>query len=175
MEMNNYNMLNKGEFMEIRKSTMDDLAEMQRIYAIAREFMKKTGNPNQWRDDKPRESDLINDIEKGNSYLVLSDGEIVGVFSMIPGRDPTYGYIEAGSWLNDEPYVTIHRIASSGRKSGVFSAAIDYALSVCNNVRIDTHKDNKVMQHLTEKKGFVRCGIIYLEDGDSRIAYHLAA
>lgn len=39
-------------------------------------------------------------------------------------------------------------------------------------LRADTHADNKVMQHLLEKNGFVRCGNITLADGTSRIAYH---
>jgi RimJ/RimL family protein N-acetyltransferase len=38
-------------------------------------------------------------------------------------------------------------------------------------VRIDTHADNKVMQHVLEKRGFRRTGIIYLENGDPRIAF----
>jgi RimJ/RimL family protein N-acetyltransferase len=39
------------------------------------------------------------------------------------------------------------------------------------NIRIDTHRDNAIMQHLLEKNGFVKCGIIYVEDGSPRIAY----
>ena len=33
------------------------------------------------------------------------------------------------------------------------------------------HADNKIMQHLLEKNGFARCGIIHVEDGTSRVAY----
>ena len=36
---------------------------------------------------------------------------------------------------------------------------------------VDTHADNKVMQHLLESEGFTRCGIIHVEDGTPRIAY----
>ena len=45
------------------------------------------------------------------------------------------------------------------------------ALSKCPNLRIDTHQDNKVMQHVVEKHGFTRRGIIYIADGSPRIAY----
>jgi len=38
---------------------------------------------------------------------------------------------------------------------------------------MDTHADNKPMQHLAEKHGFTRCGIIYTGDGSPRIAYEL--
>ena len=36
---------------------------------------------------------------------------------------------------------------------------------------IDTHRDNKIMQHNILKHGFTYCGIIYLLSGDERLAY----
>ena len=42
---------------------------------------------------------------------------------------------------------------------------------ICGNLRIDTHEKNIPMQGCLAKNGFARCGIIYLEDGDPRIAY----
>ena len=30
------------------------------------------------------------------------------------------------------------------------------------------------MQHLIERSGFTRCGIVYMEDGSPRIAYQLS-
>lgn len=38
-------------------------------------------------------------------------------------------------------------------------------------MRIDTHADNHIMQHVIEKAGFQRCGIIFTDDGTPRIAY----
>ena len=40
-----------------------------------------------------------------------------------------------------------------------------------NNIRIDTHRDNKIMRHNIEKHCFTYCGIIYLANGDERLAY----
>ncbi len=82
-------------------------------------------------------------------------------------------YIEDGNWLSDEPYGTIHRIASDGTVSGVVKMAVEYCRKTILNLRIDTHEKNKTMQHVVEKIGFIRCGIIYLEDGSPRIAYQL--
>lgn len=158
--------------MKIRKAEADDLANILCIYKAAREFMRQTGNPDQWNTTHPARSILEDDIAKGQLY-VLEDGDgLQGVFALITGLDPTYGYIE-GQWLNNESYVTIHRIASSGKKSGILPCAVQYGLSLCNNLRIDTHHDNKVMQHLLTKNGFSKCGIIYLENGDPRIAYQI--
>ena len=50
---------------------------------------------------------------------------------------------------------------------------MDYCKAQIPHLRIDTHEDNKVMQHVLEKYGFVRCGIVYVSDGSPRIAYEL--
>ena len=90
----------------------------------------------------------------------------------ILGPDPTYAKIEDGQWLNDEvPYGTIHRLASAGDRRGVASEVIAWCLEHCESLRADTHADNKIMQHLLEKNGFARCGIIHVEDGTPRVAY----
>jgi len=157
--------------MEIRHAEQKDLETILETYRYAREFMKKTGNPNQWGDSKPARELVESDIRDGLNYVVLKDNEIAGVFACISGADPTYGRIDDGQWLNDEPYVTIHRIAGNGKARGILEAAAEFASGLAGNVRIDTHEDNRVMQHLLAKNGFTRCGIIYLENGDPRIAY----
>ena len=156
--------------MEIRKAQMNELGGLLKIYSHAREQMRLSGNPTQWGDNRPAESDVVCDIQKGNSYVILKDGEICGVFAFIIGEEPTYKRIE-GEWKNNEPYGTIHRIASSGRFKGIFNTCIEFCQSKIPHLRIDTHRDNKIMQHLIEKNGFERCGIIYVADGTPRIAF----
>ena len=85
--------------------------------------------------------------------------------------DKTYGQIFQGEWLNEKPYGTMHRMASSGIQKGVSSFCLDWCFQQCGNVRGDTHKDNDVMQNVFEKNGFKRCGIIYVENNTPRIAY----
>ena len=154
---------------QIRKAEFADLEQILKIYACARDFMARSGNPNQWgKTDPPREI-LEADIRRGNLY-VLEDGGIHGVFAYLEEPDPTYGLIEDGRWLDDSPYGTIHRVAADG-SGGVFSAVLGYAVSRKPHVRIDTHHDNRPMRHILEKNGFQRCGIIFLENGDPRIAY----
>ena len=95
---------------------------------------------------------------------------IVGYFALLPSPEPTYDFIE-GAWLCDEPYGVIHRIASYPDVHGVFAAIIDFAAARFPRLRIDTHSDNRIMQHLIEKHGFTYCGIIWLTDGTPRLAY----
>lgn len=154
---------------QIRCAIPEDLPRILEIYAYAREFMAKTGNPNQWGKTNPPVETLEEDIRQGNLYVVENEG-IHGVFAYFTEPDPTYSYIEDGAWLSNTPYGTIHRVAGDG-SGGVFSAVLSYAVARNPHVRIDTHHDNRVMQHVLAKHGFRRTGIIYLKNGDPRIAY----
>ena len=156
--------------MTIRKATPDDLEDMKELFVCARKYMKENGNPTQWKDDRPDINLVINDILHDNSYVILNDDEIVGTFACIRGIEPTYLDID-GAWLNDDEYVTIHRIASNGRCKGIFDEMMDYAEKMNIDIRIDTHRDNKIMQYLISKHGFEYCGIIIVDDGTERLAY----
>jgi predicted GNAT family N-acyltransferase len=158
--------------MKIRETNLNDLSLVMDIYAYAREQMKKNGNPTQWGDSRPSQETIEEDILNKNSFVIVDDEDrICGVFTFIIGADPTYADIYDGKWLNDEPYGVIHRIASDGSSRGILEAALSCCEPQIDNIRIDTHHDNKIMQHLLEKHGFIRCGIIYVDDGTPRIAY----
>jgi len=160
--------------MKIRTATPDDMEAILGVYAFAREYMRRTGNPDQWGTSYPSAELLSDDISKGNLYVGEgSNGLIHFVFAFILGEDPTYSYIENGSWLTDEPYGTIHRIAGDGTVKGVVAMALEYCKKTISNIRIDTHEKNETMQHVVEKLGFEKCGIIYIDDGTPRIAYQL--
>ena len=158
--------------MVVRKAKSDEFSAVMAIYRRAQDFMIATGNPNQWAHRYPDEETVRDDIRVGRCHLICEDEQIHGVFALCEGEDPTYDYIEGGRWLNDASSVTIHRVASAGTARGILPCAVEYCRGLSDNVRIDTHKDNRVMQHQIEKCGFTRCGIIYLENGDPRIAYH---
>lgn len=154
----------------IEKATLSQLSQIMAIYERARAFMAQTGNPDQWGMAYPPEEMIRQDIHDGKSYVNLKDGNIAAVFYFAVEADPTYGYIE-GAWLNDQPYGVIHRIAVGENGKGVAAECFAFAASRCGNLRIDTHEKNIPMQRCLAKNGFLRCGMIYLEDGDPRIAY----
>ena len=82
-----------------------------------------------------------------------------------PHQWSDYGYPERELLLSDIA------MAGDGRTRGIFTRAFAFALTKTDNVRVDTHHDNKTMQHVILKHGFTRCGVIYLKSGDPRIAY----
>lgn len=158
--------------MKIRKTTMEDLSAVMELYEKAREFMTENGNSEQWGHNHPPKELIIQDIERGVSYLCEEAGKIAAVFYFAVETEPTYQQIYHGDWLNDKPYGVVHRIAAP---LGIKGAA-GYCLEWCflesgGNVRIDTHQDNLPMQRLLEKCGYTCCGIIFLEDGAERVAY----
>lgn len=155
----------------IRLATMNDLPCLREVFATAQQFMVDTGNPHQWSVGHPSDRLLITDISAGHLYVEEIDGIVHAAFAFILGEDPTYAYIEDGAWLTNTPYGTIHRLASDGTNPGFFGRCIDFCHRKISHLRVDTHHDNRVMQHLAETHGFTRCGIIYLANGSPRIAY----
>lgn len=159
------------EMYHVRHAAAADLPRIEEIYAYARQFMARTGNPNQWGTTNPPTAQLVEDIAEGKLYVIEFD-EIHGVFYFSLGDDPTYGVVEDGSWASDAPYGTIHRIAGDG-SGDIVGTAVAFARRIISHLRIDTHHDNRVMQHVVEKQGFVRRGIIHIADGSPRIAYEM--
>lgn len=157
----------------VRPAIPVDLPHVMHIYETARRFMQQTGNAKQWVDGYPRKELIIDDIAQNQSF-VCENGkrEIVGAFCFFADKEePTYQKIYKGGWLNNEPYGVVHRLASSGTEKGVAETCIGWCFSQINNIRIDTHRDNLVMQCILQKLQFQYCGIIYLENGDERLAY----
>ena len=153
----------------VRKAVSQDLPRIEEIYAYARSFMARTGNPNQWRSNHPPVEQLKKDIAEGKLHVAVEE-EIHGVFYFAMETDPTYLEIFDGAWHSDTPYGVIHRIAGDG-SGGILKTAVAYANNQCDYLRIDTHEDNTVMQRALAKLGFQKCGIIYLANGEPRIAY----
>lgn len=94
----------------------------------------------------------------------------MGAFAIVAAPDHSYDELD-GKWLVDtDNYLVIHRVAihsdhaGNGYASGLFTSVIDYVKENPNGVkslRIDTHEDNKPMQHLIEKYGFTRVGTLH--------------
>lgn len=157
---------------QIRKSTENDLPCLLSLAEDARRKMRESGNMHQWTDGYPSADVFLHDIRRGVSYVIEESGEVIGTFAFIPSPEPTYSRIYEGEWAdNAHPYHVVHRIASSHHARGTFSTMLSFCFTDSDNIRIDTHRDNVIMRHLLEKHGFKYCGIIYLENGDERLAY----
>ena len=149
------------------------------IIGDAQEYLKDQ-NIDQWQNDYPNNDIIINDILNKESYLVKSNSDNVIATAMFSTRlEPTYKVID-GKWMssNSDRYGVIHRmaIAKKNRRSGVSKFIFKtfetfLKKNKIKSMRIDTHVDNTCMQNLLLKLNYNYCGIIYLENGDLRLAY----
>lgn len=167
-----FNKQRQGGKRMIRKAIMTDMPAVLCIFEAARVYMRETGNPTQWGMNNPSQETLEADIRRGELYVICGEDQVPhAAFALVAGEDPTYGVIEEGDWTSDESYMTIHRVGSDGTMKGVFSQCVEFCKQQSDNIRADTHENNKTMQHLLTKHGFVRCGIVHVADGTPRLAY----
>ncbi len=158
--------------MTLRTATEADISAIMKILEAGRGIMLASGNLNQWPEGYPTEEMVRRDIGPGYGKVMEEEGLMVAYFACIPSPDPTYAVIYDGAWEDDEkPYYVVHRIASYPEVHGVFKTMMEYLDALTDNIRIDTHKDNIIMQHNLAKYGFKYCGIIHIASGAERLAY----
>ena len=161
-----------------RKTKLNDIDIVMKIYDDARQFMRENDNPEQWEGGHPKRSMILEDIEIGRNYVCECDNEIAAVFMFEMLPDESYDKIYEGSWKNDGAYGVIHRIAVSKNMhgKGIAKACFDFCKNECisqkiKNLKIDTHEDNLPMQKALLKYGFSYCGIVYIYGVLKRMAY----
>lgn len=156
----------------IRQATHVDMKDIMMVMMAARQIMRSSGNLHQWDDGYPSVDIIVSDMEKNGGFVLEEGGMVVAYFAFLASPEPTYEKIYDGRWIdNEQAYHVIHRIASYPDVHHVFRDIMEFAFSKDYNIRIDTHRDNHIMQHNIEKHGFTYCGIIHLASGDERLAY----
>ena len=164
----------RDETREIRPASREDIPAIMSVLKAAKAIMRQSGNMDQWKDGYPSAEIILGDIDRGVGFVVCDRDALVAYFAFIPSPEPTYVDIEGGAWLEDTlPYHVIHRMGSLPDAHGIFQSIISWCREQDANLRIDTHRDNRIMQHCILKAGFQYCGIIYLENGDERLAYQI--
>ena len=164
--------------MIVRRSQINDVDSIMEIIEYARQYFKAEGIP-QWQGPYPDRETILDDIEKGQSYVCVSDGRVLGVSAIILGVEVDYINIYEGEWKNDRDYVCMHRVAvhPEAKGCGVGAALVREASSIAIShgvfdLKCDTHEINSNMRRMLEKNGFEYCGVIYLSsDGEPRVAY----
>jgi len=165
--------------MKFRIATNEDVNKIMEIVKQAQQFLKDQGI-NQWQNNYPDKETIINDVVNDNCYVIADEQTIVAFGAVIFTLEPTYAVIDDGNWLNDDQYCVIHRLAvnQTYRNQKIASLFIKQVKELCiskgiDNIRIDTHQDNLIMQKMLKNNGFRYCGIIYLLSKDIRLAYQL--
>ena len=163
--------------MEFRKADFSELDSIMSIVHQAQDFLKKL-NINQWQNGYPTREIIAQDITNGNAYVLADGTKIIAFVSVLFTREPTYDVIYDGQWLTERAYSVVHRLAvdSHFKKKGIATSVLEEIDRMTlqkgiHSIKVDTHEDNIPMQTLLRKTGFVYCGVIYLSDGNKRIAF----
>ncbi|MBQ4540491.1 MAG: GNAT family N-acetyltransferase, partial [Alistipes sp.] len=95
---------------------------------------------------------------------------VVAYGALVFTGEPAYANIADGQWItHEENYAVVHRMCVkqglTGRGYGrrFMTEAERVAAQSKRSMRIDTHADNRTMQHLMRSMGYTYCGIIYFE------------
>lgn len=163
--------------MDIVKAKKEDINGIMEVIQGAKKFLRSM-EVDQWQGEEPNRQMILKDIEDGDSYLVKDGSKVVASFYFGLKGEETYEKIYEGNWIYQGQYITIHRMAVHPSYGGkgigqmIFNYIEDYGRkNKIGSIRIDTHRDNKPMQGLIKKFNYNYCGIIYLLDGDERLAY----
>ena len=160
----------------LTKAMPGDEALCMEIIADGRQFQQEQGFV-QWTEAYPALPDIAEDIETHRAYLLREDGEVLGYLCLDFDGEPAYDAITGGSWLYDEPYAVLRRLAlnARGRGRGLTRVLFDLAAERSRErgityLRLNTGLQNSRMQHILEKNGFTRRGIIVFK-GSQKYAY----
>lgn len=159
-----------------------DLNEIMVIISNAKQFLKNAGS-SQWQNGYPTGEDILQDIKQKHGFVLIVDGKIAGYCATIVGIEPTYLDIK-GEWHNEsDPYATIHRMAIAREYRGQHLASFllsdiisIFGAQKITNFRIDTSKQNQIVQHLATTHNFKRRGIISVSEdpiNPERLAFEL--
>ena len=161
--------------MKLRKARKEEADQAYRCIEDARAYHRSMGFE-QWHPDYPTKQTILDDIDQGIGYVFEKDDRVAGYCCIIIGDEPAYHEIE-GAWKTDRPYAVVHRMAFNrdARGGGLSKEAMELIKAFCfengiHAIRVDTQEENKVMQHILDREGFVYCGLIQF-DGGPKLAY----
>jgi len=145
----------------IRAATMDDLNCIMEIVQGVIEEMH-TYNNFQWDENYPQVKDFARDIEKGDLFIGIREGEIVGFICI--NRTQPIEYVGL-KWALSEDALVVHRmgVSPNHRKIGIGFELVTFAdeLAIKNNIRYlktDTYSLNTNAQGLFQKLGYIFVG-----------------
>ena len=154
--------------MELTKATKNDLQELYSLYRRTAESMKQDGL-NQWIwGVYPTEEMIRDDVERGELYIVRTDGVLTAAIMLTETPDPGY---EGVSWTGGVHPGFFHRLAVDPPQqgTGIGADVLDDAIQIlrragCDCVRCDTNGKNERAVRLYAKMGFRKCGTVHWEE-----------
>ena len=118
--------------MEFRKTIEEDTDYIMNIIKQAQEYFKEEGI-DQWQNNYPNYETIKNDINNGESYVLIENNNIIATIAVSFKGESTYSKIYNGQWLTNDRYAVIHRVAvdNSYKGLGISSKIIKYVELLC--------------------------------------------
>ncbi|HNP24743.1 MAG TPA: GNAT family N-acetyltransferase [Panacibacter sp.] len=151
--------------MILRQAKFSDIGTIWEILQQAIEQRRLDGSE-QWQQGYPNLNTVHEDIANDYGYVLTDNNVIIAYAAVIFGIEPAYNEID-GSWLTNQDYMAVHRVATSNSAKGkgvatkLFSLLED--LCIQRNVfsiKVDTNFDNAPMLRILEKLSYTYCGEI---------------
>ena len=155
--------------MKFRKAVPSDFAAVMPVYQAAIRHMDEAGI-HQWDKIYPSETDIKEDIRRGEMYLGLFGGAIASAFTLNSMQDEQY---VNGKWEYDGGRrAVVHRLCvdPARQSSGLGTQTMKYAGELLKaagfeSIRLDAFSQNPAALRLYEKLGFQRVGEAHFRVG----------
>ena len=161
--------------MELRAVKLEDVPTAMTIINEAKAHLKSQGI-DQWQTGYPDDACIEKDVLDQKGFFVVEQENILGYLCIDYDGEPAYKDLR-GTWHTSEKYVVVHRMAfqQEARGKGISTAVFQMVenMSRARGItafRVDTDADNKKMQHILKKNGFLYCGTIWF-DNSEKIAF----
>lgn len=177
--------------IRLRKAEKHETDIVMNIINQAKSHLKDQGI-DQWQSGYPDRTCIERDIQAGKGYFLVENvieystahitehiaehEKILGYLCIDFDGEPAYDELK-GTWLTDEKYVVVHRLAfaDQARGKGISFETFRLVEEMCrengvNDFRVDTDEGNLKMQHILKKTGFEYRGTIEF-DGSEKIAF----
>ncbi|WP_411676259.1 GNAT family N-acetyltransferase [Caproicibacter sp.] len=162
--------MERREDLKIRLAEQADFSEILSLYAGAMRKMREEGI-DQWDEFYPHETDLLQDVERGEMLLLTMDGKPVSAAVLNAEQSPEYEAVEWHIGRVDPPGV-IHRLCVSAQGQGkglgrqTLKAAEHWARELgYRYIRLDTFTKNPQAIKLYESAGYQRAGNVTYRKG----------
>ena len=152
-----------------RPATVVDVDDIMLTIRQAKNYLKKH-RVDQWQSGYPDETEIYEDIARGEGWVMTYGGAYAGYFMLTDSHQPEYDALTDGKWRTDGPYCTLHRsmVLAEYRGSGMSDKLAAAAEAISREkgaaaLRADTHRHNEPMKALLRRSGFVYRGNIRIE------------
>jgi GNAT superfamily N-acetyltransferase len=132
----------------------------------------------QWQGKEPSLATIEEDIFNHRYYVLFEDHQPCGGAALM-NHEPGYDQLLEGKWLNQDPYMVIHRffIAPSFQGRHLSKILLNHLEQQVQrhhirNVRIDTHALNQPMCGLLNRQQYIAVGKAWLPQAGERLVYH---